>query len=173
MSRSMLNHNLLRHWQRSPLARRWQALSGRDQLALLGLGAFLLLVLLYLMLWQPAQRYAQSSRAAFETQRALHSYLQSHAPQLRGRDLSLPDSLDPARLQGQVTATAAQLGLVIDRLDAEGYGVVQVSLQPVAFDSLLRWIEQLEEQGVRVDSLVLDRGEDNRVQARLGLRAGQ
>ena len=79
-------------------------------------------------------------------------------------------TLDPARLQGLVTASAAEQGLAIERLDTEGLGVVQVSLQPVAFAQLLRWIQALEGQGVRVEEAGLDRAEENRVTARLNLR---
>ena len=72
-----------------------------------------------------------------------------------------------------VTASAAQQGLVIERLDTEGFGAVQVNLQPVAFAQLLRWIQALEEQGVRVEEAGLDRAEENRVIARLSLRVGE
>lgn len=170
MARTGLTESLQLHWQRSPLAQRWQALPVRDRLALMALSIFLLLVLFYLALWQPAQRHAQAARAAFEEQRALYAYMQSRAPQVQGRDLQPRASLDPARLQGVVTASAAQQGLVIERLDAEGYGAVQVNLQPVAFAQLLRWIEALEAQGVRVEEAGLDRAEENRVTARLSLR---
>jgi general secretion pathway protein M len=172
MSKMGLSESLQQHWQRSPLALRWQGLPARDRLALMALSVFLLLVLFYLALWQPAQRHAQDARAAFEEQRALYAYLQSRAPQMQGRDLQSRASLDPARLQGVVTASAAEQGLVIERLDTEGFGAVQVNLQPVAFAQLLRWIEALEEQGIRVEEAGLDRAEENRVTARLSLRAG-
>lgn len=165
------NQTLQQQWQHSPLAQRLQTLPPRDRLALLLLGAFLLLVLLYLLLWQPAQRQVREARSAFEEQRTLYVYLQNHAPELRGRDLQVRASLDPARLQGLVTASAAEQGLVIERLDAESQGAVQVGLQPVPFEQLLRWIETLEAQGVSVEEAAFDRAEDNRVVARLGLRA--
>ena len=168
-----LNQTLQQQWQRSALAQRLQTLPPRDRLALLVLGAFMLLVLGYLLLWQPAQRQAQAARAAFEEQRALYAYLQSRAPELRGRDLQPRGSLDPIRLQGLVTASAAEQGLVIERLDSEGDGAVQVGLQPVPFEQLLRWIQALEAQGVTVQEAGLDRAEDNRVTARLSLRAGR
>ncbi|MDF2075793.1 type II secretion system protein M [Pseudomonas mendocina] len=170
MSKMGLSESLQQHWQRSPLALRWQALPARDRLALVALGVFLLLVLFYLALWQPAQRHAQDARAAFEEQRALYAYLQSRAPQVQGRDLQPRASIDPVRLQGVVTATAAEQGLVIERLDTEGFAAVQVSLQPVAFAQLLRWIEALEGLGIRVEEAGLDRAEENRVISRLSLR---
>ena len=97
MSRTGLSESLQLHWQRSPLAQRWQTLPARDRLALVALSVFLLLVLFYLALWQPVQRQAQAARAAFEEQRALYAYMQSRAPQVQGRDLQPRASLDPAR----------------------------------------------------------------------------
>ena len=70
MSRTGLSESLQLHWQRSPLAQRWQALPARDRLALAALSVFLLLVLFYLALWQPAQRHAQAAGAAVEAPRA-------------------------------------------------------------------------------------------------------
>ena len=46
MSRTGLSESLQLHWQRSPLAQRWQTLPARDRLALAALSVFLLLVLL-------------------------------------------------------------------------------------------------------------------------------
>lgn len=57
----------------SQLAIRWRGLPARDRLALLWLGAFLLLVVLYLALWRPAERHLQSARQYFTEQRALHA----------------------------------------------------------------------------------------------------
>lgn len=166
------NQGLQLQWQRSSLAQRWRALPSRDRLALLVLGAFLTLVLGYLLLWQPAARAAQAARSAFEEQRSLHAYLQSRAPELRGRQLQPRASVDPARLQGLVTASAAEQGLAIERLDAEGQGAVQVSLQPAPFEQLLRWLQALEGQGVGIEEAGMERRDEGRVAARLTLRAG-
>lgn len=166
------HHSVQGQWQRSPLAQRWQVLPARDRAALLILGLFLLVVVLYLGLWQPAHRYAHDARADFEQQRALHAYMLGRAPEVRGQDQSPRPVVDAARLQGLVTASAAEQGLVIERLDAESAGAVQVSLQPVAFDQLLRWLQVLEGQGVRVEEAGLERREQGQVASRLILRAG-
>lgn len=169
---SEFNRGLQLQWQRSALAQRWQGLPPRDRLALLALGAFLALLLFYLLLWQPAARSAQAARSAFEEQRSLHAYLQSRAPELRGRQLQPRASVDPARLQGLVTASAAEQGLAIERVDAEGHGALQVSLQPAPFEQLLRWLQSLQGQGVRIEEAGLERRDEGRVAARLSLRAG-
>ena len=171
-SLSTLKTPLAAHWQESALAQRWRSLPPRDRLALSLLALFVGGVLLYLLLWQPAQQRLQTARAAFEQERALHAYLQEKAPQARNVALKPQVSLDPARLQGLVTASAAEQGLAIDRVDSDSDGALQVSLQPAPFTQLLRWFTTLQEQGVAITEAGLDRGEENRVSTRLTLRAG-
>lgn len=157
----------------SLLLQRWRALAPREQFSLASLGAFLLLVLLYLTLWQPAQQRLAAARSAFEVQRELHAYLQSQAPLARSLAGKPQLSVDPARLQGMVTASAATQGLTIERLDSDGEAAVQVSLQAAPFAQLLRWFAALQEQGVQIAEAGLDRGDDNKVIARLSLRVAQ
>lgn len=159
-------------WQASTLAVRWRAAPARDRTALLVLGLFLGLVLLYLLLWLPAERRVASSREYFEAQRGLHAYLQLHAPEARTLQSQPQSQVDPERLQGLVTATAAEQGLAVERIDSDAPGAVQVNLQPAAFPILLRWFGVLEGQGVRIDEAGLDRNEDGRVTARVSLKVG-
>ncbi|BAN47764.1 type II secretion system protein M [Metapseudomonas resinovorans] len=159
-------------WQSSALGARWRSLPVRDRVALAGLGLFLGLMLLYLLLWLPAERRLASSREYFETQRGLHAYLQLHAPAARAVKVEPQTRVDPERLQGLVTATAAEQGLAVERIDSDGPGSVQVNLQPAAFPNLLRWFGVLEGQGVRIDEAGLNRNEDGRVTARISLKAG-
>ncbi|MBS7662980.1 type II secretion system protein M [Pseudomonas lalucatii] len=154
----------------SALGQRWQSLAPRERLALALLALFLLLVLLYLSLWRPAEQGRLAARAAYEQQRSLHAYLQAQAPLARSLASAPRASLDPARLQGVVTASAVEQGLVVERLDSAGEGTLEVSLQAAPFAQLLRWFVVLERQGVRIAEAGLDRGEDNQVAARLSLR---
>ncbi|MBB1520838.1 type II secretion system protein M [Pseudomonas sp. SR9] len=97
-------------------------------------------------------------------------YLQEHAPQVRVLQGKLQISIDPAALQGLITGSAAGQGLNIERLDNQGDGGLQVSLQPTDFARLLRWLISLEEQGVRVEEAGLERAEKGLVSTRLLLR---
>jgi general secretion pathway protein M len=102
----------------------------------------------------------------------LHAYLQEHAPQVRSLQGRPQVSIDATALQGLVTGSAASQGLNVERLDNQGDGGLQVSLQPTEFARLLRWLVSLEEQGVRVDEAGLERAEKGLVTTRLLLRAG-
>lgn len=167
-----LRDRLHTHWQTSSAATRWQALPPRDRLALAALGGFLALVLLYLALWRPAHNGMLEARRYFEQQRALNLYMQAQAPQARAGVERPQASVEPERLQGLVTASAAEQGLSVERMDSDAPGQVQVSLQPTAFPQLLRWFVALEAQGVRIEEAGLDRAEEGRVAARLTLRVG-
>lgn len=158
------------HWQQSPLAQRWQSLAPREQHALLALAGFLLLVLGYLALWQPAQRQVQAAREAFTEQRTLYAYLKTHAPQVQagGGDVQ---RVDPSRLQSWVTSSAAEAGLQIERLESLGEGNVQLNLQSAPADRLLTWLQTLERQGVQVAEAGLERREAGLAGARLTLQA--
>ena len=156
----------------NPLVARWHALPPRDRLALGLLGGFLLLVLLSLLLWRPVSQNLEQARGFLQQQRALHAYLQEHAPQVRALQGKPQVSIDPTALQGLITGSAAGQGLNIERLDNQGDGGLQVSLQPTDFARLLRWLISLEEQGVRVEEAGLERAEKGLVSTRLLLRAG-
>ncbi len=83
----------------SMLLQRWRALAPREQLALASLGGFLLLVLLYLALWQPAQQRLLAARAAFETQRELTERLDRQRTALNDLLRGWPVQDDDARSQ--------------------------------------------------------------------------
>lgn len=150
----------------------WRGLPARDRLALGLLGLFLLLASLYLLLWRPAAQQVVQARGYLQQQRALHQYLQEHAPQLRAQSGKPQVSVEPAQLPGLVTASASSHGLMVERLDSQGDGAVQVSLQPAEFGRLLRWLVGLEEQGVRVEEAGLERADKDLVSSRLLLRSG-
>lgn len=156
--------------QNSQLLQRWRALAPRERLSLGLLASFLVLVILYISLWQPVQQRVAAARSAFEQQRELYAYLRAKEPLARSLASKPQVDLDPARLQGLVTASATEQGLAVERMDSDGDGSVQVSLQAAPFAQLLRWFALLEEQGVQIVEAGLDRGEENRVAARLTLR---
>lgn len=154
----------------SPLAQRWQHLARRERLMLGLLAVFLLGTLLYLGVWRPVSSQKVEALRYLEQQRELHGYLQVRAPEVMDLQRRPAVSLDPARLQGLVTASATEKGLAVERLDSEGSGGVQVSLQPAGFDRLLSWFGDLQAQGVRIEEAGLDRQGDGRIAARLTLR---
>lgn len=161
-----LRSQLQQRVQLSPLGQRWQQLPPRDRLALLGLGAFMAVVLIYLALWLPLQRDLQQSRAWYSQQREMHAYVLAHADQ--ARQLAGQQQIDAEALHGLVTRSAQERGLSIERVDSDATGV-QVNLAPAPFANLLAWLQQLQAEGVRFADVSLERGDNGNVLARLSL----
>ena len=149
---------------------RWHQLAGRERRALTFLGLVLLALLMYAGLWKPVERSRAEALSYFQQQRELHAYLQARAPGARAISAQAPARAQAADLQRLVTAAAERQGLAIERLDVEGEGGVQVSLQPAPFLALLAWFEALQGQGIRIEEAGLERYGEGTVVARVGLR---
>ena len=165
------SHQLQQRARLSPLGQRWQQLPPRDRFALLGLGFFLLMALIYLALWQPLQRDLQQSRDWYSQQRDLYAYLLAHADEARQLAGNPQQQIDAEALHGVVTRSAQERGLSIERVDSDATGV-QVNLAPAPFANLLAWLQQLHSQGVNFADVSLERGDNGNVLTRLSLTAG-
>ncbi len=152
---------------------RWQGLPARDRLALVGLTAFLFVVVLFLQIGLPAKHYADQARDDWQTQRELLAYLQHYAPLLQGKTSEKPvQPLDPSRLQGVVTATAQQFGLRLHSLDSASEGQLQLTLGKASFAPFISWIIHLQAQGVQVHEVSIDRVGESQVDVNLTLKVG-
>ena len=165
------SHQLQQRARLSPLGQRWQQLPPRDRFALLGLGFFLLMALIYLALWQPLQRDLQQSRDWYSQQRDLYAYLLAHADEARQLAGNPQQQIDAEALHGVVTRSAQERGLSIERVDSDASGV-QVNLALAPFANVLAWLQQLHSQGVNFADVSLERGDNGNVLTRLSLTAG-
>ncbi|KQO44687.1 MAG: type II secretion system protein M [Pseudomonas sp.] len=152
-----------RGWQR------WQQLPPRDRSILLWLAGGVALLLFYAFVWLPLERKVDASNARYQQEREFLSYLQEQAPTLRRVGPHARLSLSPERLQGLVTSTAQQHGLVLERLDSEGGGRLLISLAQAPFDKIVRWLQELEEKGVTLFEVSLERSGVGKVDARLAV----
>lgn len=153
---------------------RWfQSRSHRDQCMLIVLGAFLVLVTLWLGVWQPVQdglAVAQGRHAAA---------LADHRWMIENRSLAERAAAAQGEGSGRsgqallstVASSARQSGLTLNRFQPEGDDALAVSLDDVPFAELLLWLETLAtREGIRVRQATIDgRDQPGRVRARLVL----
>ena len=95
----------------------------------------------------------------YQEQRALNAYLLQNADQVRQQSGKPAVNLAPEQLQGLVTQNTQQHGLVVERFDSDGEGLL-VSLAAAPFESLLRCLSELQAQGEFTHVVVNDRLED-------------
>jgi general secretion pathway protein M len=155
----------------SPLWLRWQRLQPRERLSLTLLGSFLLVVLLYVLLWQPAQQRARDAQAYFQQERELHAYMEQNTELARQMSRSNPVSLASEQLQGLVTQTAQQSGLTIESFDFGNDGSLQVTLPGAGYGTLLRWFDELQAAGATLAEVSITQVGEGLVDARVSFRA--
>ena len=172
--------NALNQWKehalaelrQSLLAQRWQHLPGRERMALLVLSGFLALVLMYVMVWQPVVQRVERARSYYQNQQVLYTYIQENAA--KARQLGVAKTvLAPEQLQGLVTSSAQQRGLILERMDNDGSSGLLISLAKAPFEPMLLWLSELQRQGVQLSEVNLDRADIGKVDAKVTLQAGQ
>lgn len=145
----------------------WQARNARER-AILGIGgAAAMVLLLYLLVWDPIQSDRQrlvrdlpKMRAQVEEFR--REAEEAEALRARARSRVATQSL-PATLEA--SAKQAQLGGAIKSVQAMGSDRAQVTGATVPFDGLMRWIATVaQSEGITVDSMQASAGEPGRVQ---------
>lgn len=155
----------------SPLWLRWQRLQPRERLSLTLLGAFLLVVLFYLLLWAPAQQRVRDAQTYFQQARELHAYLEQNTELARQMSRSNPVSLASDQLQGLVTQSAQQSGLTIESFDFGNDGSLQVTLPGASYGALLRWFDELQAAGASLAEVSISQVGEGLVDARVSFRA--
>lgn len=146
---------------RAAMVQRWQGFPPRERWLLAGLGVFLLSVAAFSLIWQPTQ--AKLARAGLEYQRQLE--LAAQLQQARPR-LSMPIAADQP-LALRISESAAVAGLELQQLDSDDR-VLRLTISGDAM-TLLTWLDQLERDGVVLQSLTLD-ARDAALEVRVELR---
>ncbi|WBA17805.1 type II secretion system protein M [Salinivibrio kushneri] len=133
----------------------WQSISVREQRLLLVAGGVLLLSVLYWGIVVPIQTQADQARTAVSSERKIYHELQqkrNHIMQLRsqsGHSRQVVASRNQP-LNQVIAASAGEFNLTITRLQP-GEDSVQLGLEPLPFNQLLRWLEQLAQRhGIQV-----------------------
>lgn len=153
---------------------RWNALAPRERLLLLCAAAVLLAALLYLAVWEPLVKSNQRLRGDVSQLRSNLSWLRSVEPEvsrLRGRNMGVANGGTLLNLVDQGSKSNG-LASSITRLQPEGEKEVRLWFDQVSYESLMRWVLELETaQGVQVAELNVGRTANaGMVSARLILR---
>jgi general secretion pathway protein M len=139
----------------------WQRLSVREQRLLLAMGAFLLIVAAFSLVWQPTRQGLEGSERRYQQQVILAAQLQHAQP--RG---PVPVGSDqPMSLRLSESATAA--GLDLHQMEADNE-LLRLTLSGDA-KTLLQWLDRTEREGATLQSLTLEK-RDALLEARVVIR---
>jgi general secretion pathway protein M len=154
-------------------------LDPRERKLVIAAAALLLVLLLYVGLWEPLVSNVERLRTSTAQQQAVLSWMQQAArevKQLRGGGSSVAKPASGRSLLSLVDSSAktGRLGTALKRVQPDGEKRVRVWLESASFDDLVRWLNTLQQrQGVQVVSSVFEAKENaGRVDARIVFEAG-
>ena len=160
--------NMDNDWKK-PLQARWHAIAARDRLALVCLGAFLLMMGFWWGAWLPVQAALHNARANVADQQALQAHLRSHAAQLASRGKAVM-ATDTSALPALLTASAQRRGLAAALQPARPDQSLSVTVQGAPTD-VVAWLRELQEAGVATRQLRLSRDAETGWQGEVVLAA--
>ncbi|MFC3853005.1 type II secretion system protein GspM [Salinispirillum marinum] len=139
------------------LVQRWQQYSRSEQLIVAGIGSVTVLVLSWLMLWQPLMDW--QARVARDHQVATESlsWLSDVAPRVRnmGSPSTEVEANNPQSLTNLISESARQNNLSLSRFEQNGPQGLRFWLDNQRFDHALRWMSDLEGQGLLLDQITI------------------
>lgn len=141
----------------------WDRQSPRDRRLLSGLGVFLLAVLAFSVIWQPARQRLLVAERQYQQQLTLAMEVQRAQPP-NGRAATIQS------LSTQVSESAVTAGLELQQFDVEG-DLLRLTVSGDAL-ALLVWLDQTEQGVAALQSLTLEK-RGKLLEARLVLQAFQ
>ena len=143
----------------------WMSKTPREQLALVLGAAALLLLMVYLLAWQPFRESLELKRLQVKSQQATLEWMQQNLGEiqrLRSQRRAAGTAQTNEALLTLVDRTAkqSQLRQQIERLKPQSDDAVQLWVKQAAFDSLMQWVGSLNQlYGIQIESLSIDRQE--------------
>lgn len=154
------------------------SLEANERRMLIIAAPLLLIMLLYVGVWEPLVNKVDDLRVSTAEQESLLTWMRGAAQevkQLRGRSGQRAKPASGQSLLSLVdrTAKSARLGPALKRVQPDGEQKVRVWLEAASFDDVVRWLTSLETRhGVRVASSVFQALEaTGRVDVRLVFEA--
>lgn len=136
------------------LRQRWQAMSHRERQLMVMCAAVLLLCLVYYAIFQPWQLREEQWERTISREQQTVSWMQKQASSIpQGNQAQGENSQRDISLPILISQSTKRYGLSVVRLQPQG-NQASVTLAQSDFNSLLRWLGELERQnGVKVMSL--------------------
>ena len=153
---------------------RFGQLEPRDRFAAKSLAVFLAILVCFFGIWEPMQSFADDARVNRDRNRDLLAWMMyTRAQASQSGSTTARRGPSGQTLLTRVSRTAQQHQIKPNRLQPEGEGNVSVWFDGVAFDSLIRWLQELERrEGISVQQISLDRQDrPGLVNARIVLRS--
>ena len=134
----------------------WASLQPREQRLVSMAGVAFIIGAFYWLLWQPLHQSRSTQQQAAENARAQLIWLQTQLPKLSQQSGAVRTS---ASLTEVVSQTSRKFQVQVSRMQPQN-DQLQLSLEDLPFDQLLRWLHELQyQQGVTLVQLDIARSD--------------
>lgn len=142
----------------------------RDQRVIQCLLTATLLTAVWLGVWKPVSDWRVVQRNRLDNASATLEWMQVNENRAREAAAAQESALGDRALLPMITRSAAASGLALTRLQPEADNAVSLTLQNQAFDAVVRWLNQLEQNnGIVVSRVAFDAAGPGLVNAQLRL----
>lgn len=144
----------------------WAGLAPRERVIVLAGGIALLVMLLWIMVWEPIAERRATLRSEVSSLASDLMWMEQVADQVRRRASQQRTQAASGGAGGsiltlvEVSATASGIRSSIERVQPEGKGA-RLWFDRVGFDALMTWLGELETRhGLQISQLAVDVGSD-------------
>ena len=136
----------------------FEQLGKRDQIAVIVLGGFLGVFILYSIIWAPIFSSVENSKKTYQEEHALFSWMKAQeANILEGRKNPAKRSTNNVSLLALVNTEAQRSSLSLKRYEPDGNNKLRVWLENVPFDNVILWMNTLSVgKGLNISSVSID-----------------
>jgi general secretion pathway protein M len=135
---------------------RWEELNEREQMVLRLLAGTIVLALILVFFVAPVLKQREKAQTLFETKRETLEWMREVAPKVKGMGSS-GQTTNAQSMMNTVNGTAASFQLSLDRVQPEGDSKLRVWLQNASFNTVMRWLNDLQiNSGIVASSVNID-----------------
>jgi len=143
-------------------------LEPRERQLIIGAGVILLVMILYLVVWEPIAKDNEALRSSYQSSQQLIDWMEDAAEEAKALQAKIQASGPSGGSSNQSllgiidrTAKRDKLGSSVKRVQPDGKTGARVWLENAVFNDLIKWLENLQhKEGIRLVTTVIEKQEE-------------
>ena len=144
------------------------SLEPRERQLLITGAAFLIVMLAYLLVWEPLANKNEALRSSHQNSQQLIDWMQDAAVEAKTLQSKIKSSGPSGGSKNQSllgiidrTAKGSKLGKSVKRVQPDGKTGARVWLEQAVFNDMVKWLEKLQrKEGIRIVTTVIEKQDD-------------
>ncbi|WP_455375880.1 type II secretion system protein GspM [Kaarinaea lacus] len=146
----------------------FSALEPRERRLMIGAAAFLIVMLFYLLVWEPISKDNEALRLSYENSQQLIDWMEDAAEEAKALQAKVKESGPSGSSKNQSllgiidrTAKRDKLGPSVKRVQPDGKTGARVWIENAIFNDMIKWLENLQhKEGIRLVTTVIEKQEE-------------